>query len=600
MIKNEAFDNFKIYNSVNDMKLDTTLVTGDFCITKGYYSSGDGGHAKYEIKNSGFDKILWKKRIPDDGYCHLLDNGLHAVLILDEHFITPEQFGCIGYDYTSLFQNYTAQPRSSIFDSTEQMTKAINLCSTASQYAKHTLALKLKAKIYFIGNMEIDSQCHLLGTIGTEFHYIGDTVEGSFILKCKKSAIGEISNILFVGCSKLILGDQECVAEYAIIIDEMDETFRIQNVQFIYFLKSALLIRMFYNAHFYNLRFDAINGYAITCSSVYFSLSITGFTVDYIIRNNVKFANYIASINKVSGKCGLGFMKLMFGGGNPCISVENGRVEGMSALMPDPVDGVKSSIRLVGGGMNLTTNNIQLQLHNDIAFIHDEVGNCYIHDFGCHHTNTYISRPISITGGNIIQTNRYGDDYSTIHLIEPPSTNWGKYGINWNGRKISQSVSLSAFKNTNNYFTFGDIVLRSLNCKGEDRDAMTDCIGWICTFPRTGLGIISNRNLNAIETTINTTNSSNTLISNEFKVNFSYTFKYDDGSIFYNRCIAINNDEVVFEKVFKKTEDNVIFYQTEVIFEPFGKIQPDVYTSPNGTKYKLTVNDLGEIITIQI
>ena len=63
----------KIYDTVDDMKLDKNLTDGLIAITFGYYSFGDGGGAKYIIKSQS------------NNFNHLepLNNGLYASLIIE-------------------------------------------------------------------------------------------------------------------------------------------------------------------------------------------------------------------------------------------------------------------------------------------------------------------------------------------------------------------------------------------------------------------------------------------------------------------------------------------------------------------------------------
>lgn len=59
-----------VYNSVNDMKNDTSLREGNMCITNGYYSEFDGGGSKY---------IITLKKV-DDLFSLPLSNGLFATM----------------------------------------------------------------------------------------------------------------------------------------------------------------------------------------------------------------------------------------------------------------------------------------------------------------------------------------------------------------------------------------------------------------------------------------------------------------------------------------------------------------------------------------
>ena len=67
----------RYYDTVADMKSDTTLKSGMYVKTKGYYVSNDGGHGEYIIVN---DNTL----IDDGGSIHTLSNGLKAKILIEE------------------------------------------------------------------------------------------------------------------------------------------------------------------------------------------------------------------------------------------------------------------------------------------------------------------------------------------------------------------------------------------------------------------------------------------------------------------------------------------------------------------------------------
>lgn len=71
----------RYYDTVADMKADTTLKSGMHVKTKGYYSVNDGGHAEYTIKSSS------------DNYYESLTNNLVAELIFDNNILNVKQFG---------------------------------------------------------------------------------------------------------------------------------------------------------------------------------------------------------------------------------------------------------------------------------------------------------------------------------------------------------------------------------------------------------------------------------------------------------------------------------------------------------------------------
>lgn len=88
------------YDSVALMIADTDLKEGQHVKTKGYYTSGDGGHGEYLITDDSL--------VNNDGSIITLENGLNAILITENNSITPEMFGCYGdgtHDDTSKMQS---------------------------------------------------------------------------------------------------------------------------------------------------------------------------------------------------------------------------------------------------------------------------------------------------------------------------------------------------------------------------------------------------------------------------------------------------------------------------------------------------------------
>lgn len=73
------------YESIAQMKADTKLKEGYHVKTKGYYEANDGGHGEYIIVD---DETL----VDDSGLIHTLNNGLRAVLVIDNE-INIKQYG---------------------------------------------------------------------------------------------------------------------------------------------------------------------------------------------------------------------------------------------------------------------------------------------------------------------------------------------------------------------------------------------------------------------------------------------------------------------------------------------------------------------------
>lgn len=75
------------YDTLSDLKADTSLISGMTCITNGYYAVNDGGGAQYFITDTA-DADRWQE---------LLENGLYAELITD-NTINVLQIGCKNDD----------------------------------------------------------------------------------------------------------------------------------------------------------------------------------------------------------------------------------------------------------------------------------------------------------------------------------------------------------------------------------------------------------------------------------------------------------------------------------------------------------------------
>ena len=80
------------YDTVASMKSDTKLKSGMYVKTKGYYSANDGGSAEYIVRE------LAQNETTDNGYTHLLNNGLVAELLINDNQINVKQFGAKGND----------------------------------------------------------------------------------------------------------------------------------------------------------------------------------------------------------------------------------------------------------------------------------------------------------------------------------------------------------------------------------------------------------------------------------------------------------------------------------------------------------------------
>lgn len=84
---NESLKKIKHFNSVADMKADTTLLNTYYVKTLGYYEANDGGGANYLIREAT------ENDVEDNGAIHILNNGLVAELIID-NVLNIKQLGC--------------------------------------------------------------------------------------------------------------------------------------------------------------------------------------------------------------------------------------------------------------------------------------------------------------------------------------------------------------------------------------------------------------------------------------------------------------------------------------------------------------------------
>lgn len=77
----------RAYETVAQMQSATNLSAGMVAHTNGFYTSGDGGAAYYIISTGGTANGMDVLALQDD---------LHAMLIVTEPYVTPEQFGAYG------------------------------------------------------------------------------------------------------------------------------------------------------------------------------------------------------------------------------------------------------------------------------------------------------------------------------------------------------------------------------------------------------------------------------------------------------------------------------------------------------------------------
>lgn len=191
----------RYYDTIADMKSDTTLKSGMYVKTKGYYSSNDGGQGEYIIIN---DNTL----IDDGGSIHTLSNGLKAKILIDRT-ITTKQFGAVGNGITDDLQQIQ-----SLFNFVSQnLTDGCEIIVNGEHYIDGSLQLngtennKLK-------NISIH------GLKGTRSYWNQKSLKYGFIFKAKYSTTDFSNNFGIrinqsIGCTikYLYFTTDEIVAE---------------------------------------------------------------------------------------------------------------------------------------------------------------------------------------------------------------------------------------------------------------------------------------------------------------------------------------------------------------------------------------------------
>ena len=567
----------RYYLTVADMVADTTLQEGMVCCTMGYYSQNDGGHGCYTVMAAGWDSRLWKNREPDGGYCHLLDNGLHAVLDVSDGFVTVEQFGAIGYTY-EFFENAVAKPMSAVKDSSDAFIKANALAFTMSQYTRQALVVKLHAKFYFLHNAVLP-RCNMVAEDGGAYlEYIGEQSEDSFILSVESPAVGQITGITFTGDAKLLSDGGLCAN--GLLLGEVDEKFRIQNCYFKNFFKNAIVVGQYINFHADHLRFDGINGYDIYISTAVFSLSLDGFTHDSSIYNATagekKYADFIAARNGASGKCGQGVIYVGAINGNPVLNLENGRIEGLTWLMPaaNNANGIKSVFAFMA---NLSVNLRALQMQNswDVYYIYAAkiVDLQMLGGYNANGNPRLVYLADGALDANDFSRTR-NDSASQIQTMAKSGI-WGSADMILNGRKIVQATRTDTLKQREEYFQYGDFVLHRPGISGDDRSGQSmlgNYLGWVCVYPIRGLGIAQTETeREANKWSASVTSGANTIASDSYSPGYCYTFAYTDGTTQDNLCVKCVDGTATFADVFTKT-GTADAYTTLCQFQKFGRI----------------------------
>lgn len=115
-----------VFDNVYAMKNANNLKVGMYCITKGYYTSNDGGKGEYLIRTKTDNDV------DDGGSIHELLNDLVAELIIENSEINVKQLGAYGdglHDDTAIIQksidtyNYAFIPKGVFLVTTLQLKK---------------------------------------------------------------------------------------------------------------------------------------------------------------------------------------------------------------------------------------------------------------------------------------------------------------------------------------------------------------------------------------------------------------------------------------------------------------------------------------------
>lgn len=193
----------RFYNSIEELKLDTTLKVGMFAETKGYFTSGDGGSAIYEIVNDNL--------VENNGSVHSLSNGLYAQII-DSDVIYFEQFGINeeSVDESVKLQYLFDYAKSKHIDVKCKYVKQINLTNKVTiecnvDFNKSTIIPDSNLSVLFdvksnskISNLNVTYETSIIRDKGYVFNLKGNNIE---IFNCDLNAFigiyssSSISNI---------------------------------------------------------------------------------------------------------------------------------------------------------------------------------------------------------------------------------------------------------------------------------------------------------------------------------------------------------------------------------------------------------------------
>lgn len=231
----------RAFETVADMAAATDLAADMICHTNGFYASGDGGAAFYEIKSTGTANAM------DIIACQ---DSLKAHLVIAEPFTTPEQFGAYG---DGTHDDYT------------YIQRALNVASVL----KPANTYKLSNYITLNANNHIDG--------GT---FIADT--GYFV--CTSDNI-IIENATFMGTVA-----DNYVNNYCLKFDDC-KNIKVQNCTFKE-ISVAYCIMFMNGCKYFDVIGNSIIDYAVNGIEI-----INGAEYANISNNVIKFPNFQISSN---------------------------------------------------------------------------------------------------------------------------------------------------------------------------------------------------------------------------------------------------------------------------------------------------------------
>lgn len=183
------------YNSVADMKVATNLVDGSFAETYGYYSYGDGGSAKYKIRQ------VTNQDVEDDAFIIALnDTNLVAELIVDNNTIDVKTMGAKGDGETD--DSIAIQKAFDYFDvstpSFENDMKGKVVFSTGNYVISQTIKIPYTVSVDFCkSTITADDN----GIFTSDFMFFINTTDGIDWIQAYPPYKQEIQNAYIIGNS---------------------------------------------------------------------------------------------------------------------------------------------------------------------------------------------------------------------------------------------------------------------------------------------------------------------------------------------------------------------------------------------------------------